>query len=85
MGSRRCNSAQLHYSFPVFGPTTLHLAGWRADRRARVVSLWGAACVKLISLTCGPPIVSCFSITWPSSRGSRSVDDTNKLNVPAQL
>jgi hypothetical protein len=36
MGSRWCNSAQLYYSFPVFGPTTLHLAGWRA------VSLWGA-------------------------------------------
>jgi hypothetical protein len=42
MGSRWCNLAQLYYSFPVFGPTTLHLAGWRADRRARAVSLWGA-------------------------------------------
>ena len=41
MGSRWCNLAQLYYSFPVFGPTTLHLAGWRADRRARAVSPWG--------------------------------------------
>jgi hypothetical protein len=58
MGPRRCNSAQLCYSFPVFGPTTLYLAGWRADRRARAVRLWGAVCVKLISLTGGTDVVA---------------------------
>ena len=52
MGPRRCNSAQLCYSFPVFGSTTLYVAGWRAVR------LWGAACVKLISLTGGTDVVA---------------------------